>query len=385
MKIGILTLPLHTNYGGILQAYALQTILERMGHEVKVFNKEHVLKHISWLDNIRMNIVNFIACLRQRSSFHYVNQNNKFKEDYCLFQQKTCYTRLFVEKYINTCDVRNYSHDMIQSDIDVVVVGSDQIWSPFHGGCIDGNVVNAFLPQLPIKIKRISYAASFGHDSWKYSRLRTIRAKKAIKKFDAVSVREVSGIKLCHDYLDTKAEQHLDPTMLLTKDDYINNINIKSVAKSPGNMLVYVIDSSEEKDKIVSFVEHSIQLRSFRVNSRAEDINLNDNCTDDIVQPPVEQWLRGFYDAEFIVTDSFHACVFSILFQKPFVVIANKKRGMARFQSLLDEFGIRERLVCSLEEVKHLDLHTQIDYARVDSILDMERHRSIKYLKSHLV
>ena len=91
----------------------------------------------------------------------------------------------------------------------------------------------------------------------------------------------------------------------------------------------------------------------FCVNSRIEEW---DAPIQECIQPPVEEWLRGFYDAEFVVTDSFHACVFSILFNKPFIVIGNEGRGIARFESLLKTFGLEERLVIT----NNLDLPSSI-------------------------
>ncbi len=80
----------------------------------------------------------------------------------------------------------------------------------------------------------------------------------------------------------------------------------------------------------------------FRVNSRVEDINAP---LAERVQPPVEQWLRGFIDSRFVITDSFHACVFSIIFNKPFIAVTNRGRGVSRFRSLLSMFGLESRLL----------------------------------------
>lgn len=99
------------------------------------------------------------------------------------------------------------------------------------------------------------------------------------------------------------------------------------------------------------------------------------------MQQPVERWLRGFYDAEFVFTDSFHACVFAIIFRKQFVVYGNKERGMARFDSLLGMFGLEDRLVSSVAEVKSL---RRIDYDNVDAKLNDMRSRSMAFLQESL-
>ena len=100
------------------------------------------------------------------------------------------------------------------------------------------------------------------------------------------------------------------------------------------------------------------------------------------VQPPVEQWLRGFYDAEFVVTDSFHACVFSILFHKPFIVVGNARRGMSRFKSLLSIFALGDRLVMDVTQFFHCSV---IDWEQVDSLLAYERKRTCQFFDKILI
>lgn len=114
----------------------------------------------------------------------------------------------------------------------------------------------------------------------------------------------------------------------------------KKTSNSKGNLLVYILDESEEKEKLVRLVANK-KLIPFNVNSRVEDILA---LLSERIQLPVETWLRGFYDAEFIITDSFHACVFSIIFNKPFLVIGNRDRGLTRIESLLEDFDMLDRL-----------------------------------------
>ena len=385
MKIGILTLPLHTNYGGILQAYALQTVLERMGHEVKVINKSRKPMKLSLVQVAKSFIKRILFTIIRRRRCRFYNVINEGQCLYAEFLVKTQHTQKFVDKYIDCFYVRNYKSDIKPDTFDAIVVGSDQIWSREHGNAIDGSVANAYLPFLkasqPI---RISYAASFGKDNWEYTQEQEKEARKAVRNFFAISVREQSGVSLCKNYLGVDAIQLLDPTMLLTAEDYIRDINLTDVPESPGNMLVYIIDGSEEKETIVNYCAQRLDLQRFNVNSRAEDTNLKNKTLEDCIQPPVEQWLRGFYDAKFVITDSFHACVFSILFHKPFVVVGNKYRGMARFISLLSLFNLSDRLVQNVVEVGDIDIMTSVDFDAIDTILELEREKSLYFLKNHL-
>ena len=95
------------------------------------------------------------------------------------------------------------------------------------------------------------------------------------------------------------------------------------------------------------------------------------------IKPSVEKWLRGFYDAKFVITDSFHACVFSIIFHKQFVVVGNKERGMSRFESLLEMFGLEDRLVNIGDDISSL---SKIDYVAVDKIYDTLKEESKSFL-----
>lgn len=384
MKIGILTLPLHTNYGGILQAYALQTVLERMGHEVMVYNLDRKPKHLSTAKMIFAMIHRVLASIKYFYRFKYYNINKEMDAYYKEFSIKTQYTQPFVDKYIHSYYLKDYVKQIPQSHVDCVVVGSDQIWDAGNGGSISGNVVNAYLPFIPTAVKRFSYAASFGHEEWRYSPNQTKAAMTAIKSFSGVSVRESSGITLCKEHLMVDAQVNIDPTMLLKADDYVHNLNIQKVEPSPGDMLVYVLDRNAEKDAIVEYVEHALSLKHFRVNSKAEDTNAENVNIEERIQPPVEKWLRGFYDAKFVVTDSFHACVFSILFHKPFIVIGNRNRGLTRFLNLLSKFQLGNRLVETLEDVKAINLETPIDCERTETKLAEERQISMNYIKKNL-
>jgi len=339
MKIGILTLPLHTNYGGILQAYALQTVLERMGHEVVVFNPPRRIRLSLWklpLVFIKRYIKKYILCKKNTRIFA-----EKYHQSiYPIISQ---HTQQFIDKYIHLYNV-NSLNDIKKDDFDAIVVGSDQVWRPryFMPMFVTG-VEDAFLRFTKNwKMKRVAYAASFGTDDWEYTLKQTKECGELLRMFDAVSVREESAVKLCKDKFEVEAQHVLDPTMLLDKEDYIKLFESANTPKSPGTLLNYILDETPEKKEIIENIAKEKNLIPFRVNSKIEN---PDAPLEERIQPPVEQWLRGFYDAEFVVTDSFHACVFSILFNKPFLVIGNEGRGMARFQSLLKIFGLENRLV----------------------------------------
>ena len=339
MKIGILTLPLHTNYGGILQAWALQTVLERMGHEVKVLSrdKKNKLSPFFWLVRVPSRIVRRMLGKKIGilNEVHY----NKAQEQ----------IRVNIEPTINQYIHRDkrYLDKISKNDYDCFVVGSDQIWRPkYIKSTLKSTIENAFLEFAKAwNVKRIAYAASFGTDEWEYTPEQTKVVSDLLQRFDAVSVREKSGQDLCANYLKVSAEHLLDPTMLLTKEDYISVFKIDQESKSHGNLMVYVLDHSKEKADFVNLIAEKKGLIPFFVGAKISD---NKVSIEERIQPRLQNWLRGFYDAEFVVTDSFHACVFSILFGKPFVAIGNANRGLSRFESLLSLFGLENNLISDI-------------------------------------
>lgn len=374
MKIGILTLPLHTNYGGILQAYALQTVLERMGHEVVVLNKERHLK-----TNYFRLVFRVIKKMLGYNTFIFYERHTNHAIDI-----KEKYTSQFVSKHIHSLKFRSFN-DIMFEIFDAIVVGSDQVWSSMHGKSFCGSVINAFLPFTEgIKLKRIAYAASFGKDNWEYSEKETEQAKKMLAIFDGISVRESSGVELCARHLDTKAITTLDPTLLLETKDYLHLINQRELNPEKNEMLIYVIDNSKDKSHIVDTVGLSLQLTSNIVNSRAEDCSGEKYELKDMVQPPVESWLKAFWNASFVVTDSFHACVFSILFRKDFIAIGNKERGLARFCDLLSSLGLESRLVLDSSDLTDNLIYSKIDYKQVYEKLDKMRNHSLNFLTKAL-
>lgn len=376
MRIGILTLPLHTNYGGILQAYALQTVLERMGHQVVVFDTPNKMP-LPPLWKIPLTFAKrlFLKSMGRIDRIFIEKYNNQIRPVIAKEIQP------FVDERIHRKVLTNFS-TLEAHEFDAIVVGSDQIWRSIY-------FVPLWLWQKMEKaylsftkgwnIKRISYAASFGTDKWEYNEEQTLHSKEALQMFDAVSVREENGVKLCKQYFEVDAIHVLDPTMLLDANDYIELFKQKQTPKSRGNLLNYVLDETDEIKNLIQKVASENKMIPFAVNNPYE--NDDTKPLNQRIKPSVETWLRGFYDADFVITDSFHACVFSIIFKKQFIVVGNKERGMARFASLLKMFGLEERLVDEKFDIKTLQ---PIDYDKVYNLYGQLRERSLHFLSENL-
>ena len=344
-KICILTQPLWHNYGCLLQAYALQKCLKAMNYEV--VTDEYPRKFLSFFDKLKDKSKRMIA-------YHILGRKsvnpNPFYPNEKSWKEICKNTSRFVRERIDTVDFFNGqtlpSKEMINR-FDTFIIGSDQVWRDSYG-----RVESYFGDFLKTEDKKIfSYAASFGLSSWQFDRERTEKLRVLAKRFRSISVREKDAIELCRDNLNIEANWVLDPTMLLSKNDYISLFKDNFQEKSEGDLMTYILDSSKEKTCLIKLVETEKKLSSFTVMAKETE-----------TFPAIEKWLKGFYDAKFVLTDSFHGMVFSIIFEKPFLVILNKQRGATRFLSLLSSLGLENRLIESVEDFNIDLLNKDIDY-----------------------
>ena len=260
---------------------------------------------------------------------------------------------------------------------DAFVVGSDQVWR----GTYNADVTESFCSFLPDTDprRRIVYAASFGTEYVDISPEKLPECRRLAQFFSAVSVREQSAIRLAKEALGIEPQWVLDPTMLLTSDDY-RSLWQHEESQWEG-ITTYVLDASEEKSQIQQDVSQTLSLP---VNAlMLPPINQDGKPVDMI---PVEAWLKAFAQASFVITDSFHGCVFSIIHRKPFIAIANRERGIDRFTSLLGYFGLMDRLIFSLEEYqqKRSSLLTPIDYVPIVQKHEEARTASLTFLREAL-
>ena len=349
MRIAIITLPLHGNYGGILQNYALQTVLKRMGHTVETIALPWEMNLPLWklpLSYSKRFILKYILRRGWNYKINVEKWYNRTEPDLLK------YIQTFINQHITIRQVRSFK-DILEIDYEALVVGSDQVWRPKYFKEPIELAYFSFAKDWK-KVKRIAYATSFGVDYWEYSPEQTQKCRELVSLFDGISVREDSALELCSSYLGTSAIHILDPVLLLDVKDYRCLFEAKSLVKSKGDLLTYILDEKPVKDYIVDTIAKRYHYKSFRANSRYENMLAP---LEERIQPSVEQWLKDFYEAKFVVTDSFHATVFSILFGKPFVVIGNQKRGLSRIQSLLKMFRLEKHLIFDVE-----GLNPNIDY-----------------------
>lgn len=360
MKVAVLTLRLHTNYGGILQAYALCRTLDHLGYEAVLLDYQPNV-YDSFRGKCHVFLKNMLRTLKGEPKKKYPTN----KELHAGMEN----ILPFIDRYFDcskplttTEELRNY---LSEYEFEACIVGSDQVWRPFYAPQIE----NFFLDFCPDELIKVAYAASFGTDEWEFSSRQTKKCRTLLKKFTAVSVREFSAVAMCDKYLDVKAVRMPDPTTLLDIKEYA--LLCEKVEAESG-VFAYIMDDSERGGMIAEKIGMSLGKKVHclrKIDGRAA---------------PVEEWLKNIMSADFVVTDSFHACVFAILFNKPFVCLGNKERGQSRFVSLLGEFGLQDRLLSAGDEFRAELLTAGIDWDTINDRLDNECGRALDFLDASL-
>lgn len=366
MKIAILTLPLETNYGGVLQAYALQKTLERLGHRAYVINKPFYHK----LPLLYIRPVIYL--------FRFLNK--KFGKSNDAIRKEKCYNfnrhirchkiQHFVDTHINQYIINSFE-EIDKETFDAIVVGSDQIWRPkYFKNNFHTSFPNAFLSFTEgWNLIRIAFAASYGTDNIELPNEEISECNFFLNLFDGVSVREESGIDICKNIFGYEsAFQMPDPTLLLPKNEYMTLCDEQEMTGH--SLLVYFLDYNEDKINLVNIVAKEKKTEPYWINMG------------NITLPSIGHWLSSFRDAEYVVTDSFHACVFSIIFHKPFIVYGNSERGLSRFTSLLKTFHLEERMILNTQEFNSEKLkHLPDD---IENIIIKQKEKALAFLSTHL-
>jgi hypothetical protein len=357
MKVATLTLPIHVNYGAVLQAFALHKALIHIGHEPFLLDIRPSIYKKSQSLSVLSFVKSFILRLKKMDS-EYGN---------------TLFENFINENLVRTDKIRFPSQLDRLPEYDAYIVGSDQVWRSEYALYIELFYFNF----IQTKSLKISYAASFGKADWTYNSEQTNNCRSLLAEFTSVSVREESGRHLVKSKLNADAVHVLDPTFLVEPGDYSALIDNKSDKIFGDNdVFCYVLDLNFAKDNLIS---------TFRSKSSVNKVLCNDGKSDKN-KISIENWLQGIRDSSFVITDSFHGMVFCLIFQKEFLILANNSRGYERFSSLLGQLGLLDRLVdenaidnFSSESLK------RIDYSYVNPILDKMKVTSMHFLKQSLI
>lgn len=362
------------NYGAVLQAAALENVVKGKGFTVKhidfISSPEKKTNPISIAKKIskQIGLTKLIKTILGKKIVikHDVSNHEVFEN--------------FRKAWINRTK-RFDSLESLQNErlvFDAVIVGSDQVWRPaMYNRRNDYKVY--FLSFLPSTCKKISYAASFGVDYWEVTdKSVTSDIASLVHHFDAVSVREESGISICKNIFQKDSTHVLDPT-LLAGTDFFDTIIASEVKidSTPKQIVYYKLDVD---DIFTSNIEQ------FGLYNNKEVTNIYYNRVGNkFSYYTVGQWLSNIKESEIVITDSFHCVCFCILYHKDFICCVNESRGLSRLKSLLMMLGIEDRICSSddnfIETYKRL---RPIDYTKVDEILSNERVLSEGFLINNL-
>ena len=283
-KLGIITLHLHTNIGGILQAYALQKTLKELGYDSDVITydiADDPCEHLNFVD-----------------------------------------THIKVKR---VSDATKFT-SIKPTDYDGFVVGSDQIWRKRYSSSFFGQNFLDFAASWPVK--KITYGPSLGVglNDWEYSTAEENKIIQWLDNFSAISCRELDGTEIIKNKFKHDCTNVCDPTLLLKKEDYLDLC--KSIPTKQGEVFTYVLDNTIEATTAINTFIHKHNLTEMPCDLAS-----------------VEDWLAAFRDCKYVITDSFHGCIFSILFSKPFICVANLIRGRSRFDTLIKKFNVDKNII----------------------------------------
>lgn len=355
MKIGILTFHWATNYGAVLQCYALQSYLESLGYDVEVIN----YKPNQWI-NCLSNLLHAKSWLQMKNAI--------------FLSERERALRVFRRKYLHlTTRIRKCSQlSLMSNHYDAIISGSDQVLSTSFLQNGDGK--NRFTPSYYLGFsfegKKITYAASFG--CTEYPLILIPRVKEIISSLTAISVRENTGKKIMEKLGRSDAVVVPDPTVLLDKKDYLSIVGGEAKRTSGDSFgYCFFIRNIEERRKAIDAIGFS----HMTWNNDNGDFSL-------------EGWLKSICNADFVITDSFHCVMMCLKMHTPFVVVTEQAGNVGmndRLYTLLEDVGLPERIIHKTELVNIDSLvKKNIDWLNVDKSLEDNKLIGVDFLNKSL-
>lgn len=361
MKIGILTFHNAKNYGATLQAYALRKILETnlkedayiIDYEPEVIEKTfHIFQHQNWKTLLKSILLAPMT----------IKKYNRFKT----FSRQ--YHHLSQKQYHQEVELGE-----LPKEYQAFITGSDQVWNTrVTEGLLDSYTLN-FVTEP--NIKKISYAASIGNSTIEEEYRQCYQEK--LDKLDYISVREETAKMVLEKILQKPIEVVLDPTLLLQQKEW-NEIAIDP-KKNNKYILVYCLEENKELNAMVSYMAHKLKLDIVTLAIKNK-YGSNTSCA--YTSGPRE-FIGLFKNAEYVVTNSFHGTTFSIIYHKKFYTVPHSNRG-SRMIDLLNKLELNHRIVHTASELQKKELEEEIDYSKVDEIVENKRKGSIDFLKNAL-
>lgn len=353
MRIGIITFHASYNFGSALQAYAMQTILTRLGHQVAI---------IDYLSKDQEQY-KLVTLRHPRQTLRSLRRFVRLRKRQTLFSEFSARSLHLTKLQFTFKDESGLA--TLQDDFDCFLCGSDQIWNL---DCTQGVVEPFFLSFAGVR-RRVAYAPSLAHTEFRSENFDKDKVKKLLSAFDYISIREAETLPLFQPLVDKPIDVVLDPTLLLKASDYEK---IVSVAPVDGRYIfVYLLrDCPELVNSAIAMGRSTGEVVVY-----VSDSNLPIPNGINLFGIGPSEFLSLIANADAVLANSFHATVFSVLFHKPFRVFATDSSG-ARMRDLLGDLGIGERCVNRVEAAPIAD----VDWDDVERRLAALRVHSLNYL-----
>lgn len=333
MKTVTVTFHAEHNYGAVLQAYALQKYLLNSGFDNEIID----IRHSASVDKIRI-FKKVDSCRDLANNFFSLLRYKSLKVGLNRFID-------FVDCYQNKTHIYNSISDLIMNppNSDVYICGSDQIWNI-------SNVVSKefFLQFGGKKVRRISYAASFGVSEFNDEKM-TILADY-LKDFDAISVREKSGVDLLYSKLSYNATRCIDPVFLLHDCWSELSRKAKNILPDKKYILVYSLYNNDLMKNTIKKSKRKYGYEIVQIGYKGYSPLYHDKM---ILNAGPLEFISLIKNAQAVITSSFHGTAFSIIFKKPFLAVVNPLVG-SRIMDLLSDIGLQDRIVNDEDQYKSL-------------------------------
>ena len=368
MKIKTITCHHVYNVGASLQAFALQHYLESIGHETEIidFKPPYLSRHYSLravnskrYDRPVLRLLYLAAKFPRRLKALRSKKKQEFDE--------------FRKNYLKLTKKTYHSNEELKEDCpaaDAYIAGSDQIWNPLFENGKDP----AFFLDFVNNGKRIAYAASFAVDGLPKDLTYRQFVTEKLSQFDAVSVREKSGVKILES-LGLVGEEVCDPVFLLSSRTWEETIN--TAGSPPKYVFLYDFDNSPLIASLVKTLaeKQGLRIKSYFSCSYAEQSDESG---------PLE-FLNNILNAELVISNSFHATAFSLIFHKDFLVIGRKEAINSRMKDLLENLELEDRFIESEKELSsQLNQVRPIDWEKIDRLLAEQITKSKAFLQNAL-
>lgn len=360
MRIGILSMQQVRNYGSFLQAYALKTTIESLGHQCEFIDVEPG----TILPGYERNLKYFI----KKAFNRYCNWS--FLRTLGTMWKRLRFTKLYHDRFDKEfmSELGVYIHTI--PDFDVVIIGSDEVFN------FNQNTFYGFSKQLFGDVKNakkvISYAGSFGTTTIEIIDKCEVREEivKTMKKMDAISVRDANSFYVVKNLLGKEPSLNVDPVLIFDYKKYTIE------PKEKDYIIVYSYPNRFNGNTEVNAIKRFAKQKGKKLISICFYFPW---CDETLIPHPFEV-LGYMKNADYIITDTFHGCVMSMKFNKQFVSFS-RESNIQKLTSLLAQFGLSHR-ICKTPDDILMKMDDTIDYKQVNELIESEKIKAIDYLKS---